>query len=78
MTKQDAKELQDSRRLGQNHSCVLKLVKGILYFILAVVALWLVWYLLVDREMKPTHVADVYDEVDASKGEVPDYRALYD
>ncbi|MBQ9371267.1 MAG: DUF1559 domain-containing protein [Thermoguttaceae bacterium] len=78
MTKQDTKELQDSHRLGQNHGCAITLVKGILYFILAVVALWLVWYLLVDREMKPTHVADVYDEVDASKGEVPDYRALYD
>ncbi|MBQ9371271.1 MAG: DUF1559 domain-containing protein [Thermoguttaceae bacterium] len=55
----------------------MKLFKLVLCLLLVIVVFWCVWFLIADREMKPVPVADVYEEVDASKGEVPDYRALY-
>ena len=55
-----------------------KLLKCSLWFIGGAVGLWLVWYLIVDRDVKRVPVTDVYDEVDFSQGEAPDYRALFD
>ena len=42
-----------------------------------VIVIWLALFPIFDREMKPVPVADVYDEVDYAKNEVPDYRALH-
>ena len=78
MSKQEPNERQESRQPEPKCGFVTKLIKGILYFVLAVVAIWLVWYLAVDREATPVPIADVYEEVDPDKGEIPDYRALYD
>ena len=77
MSKQEPNERQESRQPEPKRGCVTTLIKGILYFVLAVVAIWLVWYLAVDREATPVPIADVYEEVDPDKGEIPDYRALY-
>ncbi len=65
---------QEKKKSG----CLTKLVKFFLYFALVVVALWLVLFLLFDRKITPVQVDDAYAEVDVDKGEVPDYRALYD
>ena len=77
MTEQNTANPSAQPQEKKKSGCLMKFFKLVLCLLLVIVVLWCVWFLLSDREMKPVPVADVYEEVDASKGEVPDYRALY-